>query len=496
VFIAAFAHETNSFSPIPTSRQSFEEGLLYRPARAPDVNPETAFFAYGDFARIARERGHERVLSLAAWAHPSGPTVKPDYEALRDEILDDLRRALPVDAVLLMLHGSQMAVGYDDCEGDLLTRIRAIVGEKVPVGVELDLHCNVTDAMLNAATVIMACKEYPHTDFADRALELYDIIERTVRGTLAPRTVKRRVPMMSKFHTTREPMASFVRKVKAMEGRDGVLSISLCHGFLWSDMPDAGASVLIVTDGERGESKRWLDELAEEFFALRKDVYGRYLSVDAALDRALAEGRGPVVIADVSDNPGGGAPGDSTFLLKAVLERGIQGVGVAVIWDPVAVQTAMLAGVGARIPMRIGGKTGIASGAPLDVDAEVLAVAENPTQRGLEPKRREPLGPSAAIRVAGVDIVLISRRQQAFSPDCFTELGLDPRAQRILIVKSAQHFQTYFADLASTILYCDGPGALNSNLAALPFKKLRRPIWPLDDLTGTNDARESCAGVE
>jgi microcystin degradation protein MlrC len=480
VFIAALAHETNSFSPIPTSLDSFRENILFRPGNDPGCNPEGAFVGYADFVRIARERGHAAVLGIAAWAQPSGPTVKADYETLRDEILADLGRALPVDAVLLMLHGSQMAVGYDDCEGDLLSRVRDLVGERVAIGVELDLHCNITETMMRAATAIVACKEYPHTDFPERARELYDIIERTVQGRIAPKMRRRRVPMLSKFHTTRDPMRSFLARVKAMEGRNGVLSISLCHGFLWSDMPDAGASVILVTEGDREEHDTLLDALAEEFFSLRNEVYGRYLSIPVALDRALAQPKGPVIIADVSDNPGGGAPGDSTFLLQALLERGVRDAAVAMIWDPMAVEVAMRAGAGAQIPMRIGGKSGRCSGPPLDVDAEVRAVAANPTQQGLEPHRREALGAAAAIRVDGVDVVLNSRRQQSFSPDCFTELGIDPSRKRILVVKSAQHFHRFFAPVASTILYCDAPGALQNNLAALPFRKLARPIWPLD----------------
>lgn len=482
VFIAALAHETNSFSPIPTSMQSYVEGVLFRPSEAQGRDPETAFIGYGDFARLARERGHERILSIAALAQPSAPTVRRDYEALRDEILGDLKAAMPVDMVMLMMHGSQMADGYDDCEGDLLTRVREMVGERVPIGLELDLHCNITPAMLQAATAIIPCKEYPHTDFPERAVELFDIIENAARGKSKPFMVHRRVPMLSKFHTTREPVRSFVDAAAANEGKNGILSVGLAHGFLWGDMPAAGASVVIVADGERAQAEQLRDTLAEQFYALRRDIYDRYLSIADLIARVKAAKQGPIVVSDGSDNPGGGAPGDSTFILRALLDAKIENAALAMIWDPVAVDLATHAGVGARLAMRIGGKSGPASGDPIDGEATILALAEKPTQRGLEANRREALGRCAAIRIGGVDVVLNSRRQQTFSPDCFTQLGIDPSRKNVVVVKSSQHFYAQFGPMASEVVYCNAPGALDTDFGSLPFKKLQRPIWPIDEI--------------
>ena len=482
-FIAAFAHETNSFSPIATTRQSYERSILYHPRRNPDQDPADAFVGYSDFVRIARHRGHEFVAGLVAWAQPSAPTNQADYEALRDEILHDLEEAMPVDTVLLMLHGAQMAVGYDDCEGDLLRRVREIVGHDIPVGVELDLHCNISDAMVEHATVIIACKEYPHTDFDARAVELYDVIERTAEGRCNPVMVLQRIPMLSKFHTTDEPMRSFVDKVCELETGPKVLSVTLAHGFAWSDTSDTGSSVLVVTDDDKQLGRCIADSLASEFFALRAEVNKKYHGVEEALDAALASrGDGPAVVADISDNAGGGAAGDSTFVLAAMLERRIENAALAMIWDPDAVCAAGEAGVGATLPLSIGGKHGKWSGEALLVDATVLAVADSPSQQGLDPHCTDPLGPSVAIRLGGVDVVINSRRQQVFSPDCFTAVGIDPAAKDVLVVKSSQHFHAQFAPLARAIIYCDAPGALSSDMSAVSYSKLQRPIWPLDDV--------------
>jgi microcystin degradation protein MlrC len=187
-----------------------------------------------------------------------------------------------------------------------------------------------------------------------------------------------------------------------------------------------------------------------------------------------------VVLADSSDNPGGGAAGDSTFLLRALIERGVEHAALGMIWDPLAVQIASDAGVGAALRLRIGGKVGEGSGMPVDVDAIVTAVRSDARQHGLAGPRTEALGDAVAIRAGGIDIVLNSRRQQVFSPECFTELGIDLAGKRLVVVKSTRHFRAAFDPIAATTIICDAPGALNSDLARLPYQHLARPIWPLD----------------
>jgi microcystin degradation protein MlrC len=288
--------------------------------------------------------------------------------------------------------------------------------------------------------------------------------------------------MLGLFLTTRQPMRGLVDDVLALEGHDGVLSITLAHGFVRSDMPDAGASVLVVTDGDPVQAESLARSLGERFFALREASTSGLLSIDDCLDAAAAAPPGAVVIADGSDNPGGGAPGDSTFLLRRMLERGIGDAALAMLWDPIAVRTAQDAGVGAVLDLRIGGKLGPMSGDPLDVRARVLAVAEEARQPTWSDTQRRPFGPAAAIAVDGVEIVLASRRIQTFAPECFTEVGIDPWAKRLLIVKSNQHFYARFAPFASAVLYCDAPGSLMNDVRPVHYTRVRRPIWPLEPL--------------
>lgn len=488
IFLAALAHETNSFSPIPTTLRSFEEGILVRPGADAAAQAQAlahGFPGYGFLLEVAREHGDSVTQGLCAWAQPGGPVARQVYEGLRDELLGQLAAAGPVDAVFLVLHGAMIAQGCQDCEGDLLERVRAAVGPGVPVGALLDLHATVTPRMTDSGAVLVACKEYPHTDYLERTRELHAILSGMAGGGCRPDTLLRRVPMLGLFGTGEAPMRALLERVREEEAQDGILSISLIHGFPWSDTAETGAAVLVVFEsGARERADTIAAQLAHAFYALRNLGARSMLALDEAVDAALAPSAGLVVMADSSDNPGGGAACDSTFVLRALLERGARGVALGMLWDPLAVQLAMDAGVGAVLPLRIGGKVGPGSGQPVDLLATVTAVRRDARQHGLAGKYTESLGDAVAIRAQGIDIVLNTRRQQVFSPECFTELGIDLSTKRLAVVKSTRHFRACFDPIAHETIICDAPGALHSDLARLPYVHLQRPMWPLDEETG------------
>jgi len=497
VFLAALVHETNSFSPLPTTLRSFvENGLLHRPGDAATFERARETEAYGDALKVFAEAGDEVVAGMCTWAMPSGIVSRAAYESLRDELLQELRVAAPVDAVLLFLHGAMVADGYLDCEGDILRRVRAIVGAATPVGALLDLHGNVGAGMLDSGAILVACKEYPHTDYLPRARELRALLAAAAtRSSPMPRMHIQHIPMIAPLGTTESPMSDFVARLQACEGRDGILSVSAMHGFAWSDTPDMGAAILVAYRGEdptaEDQAKRLGRELAAGMFAIRESGIKNRLPLAQALDAALAARgpAGPVILADSSDNPGGGSACDSTFVLQALLERGVENAALGMIWDPQAALIAADAGVGARIALRIGGKVGPQSGAPLDVDAEVLAVGHDLRQVGVGGQGAEPMGLSVALRVAGIDIVLNSIRQQTFSTNPFTDLGIDLCSKALVVVKSSQHFRTAFDLIAGATVYCNAPGSLNLDLATLPYTQIQRPIWPLDAVTSAFEGR-------
>jgi microcystin degradation protein MlrC len=264
--------------------------------------------------------------------------------------------------------------------------------------------------------------------------------------------------------------------MKAMEGNDGVLAVSFGHGFPWGDVADVGAKMLVVTDADQQKAARIAESFGREIYGAREQMRGTYLSVDEALDRALEAKNGPVVLADVSDNAGGGAPGDSTFILRRIIERGIEDVASCLYWDPIAVRMCREAGEGATLALRIGGKVGEVSGAPLDLTVTVRRIASDITQR-FGPT---PLGIGDAVWVSAgsIDIVLNTIRTQTFHPECMTGLGLDPSRKKIVVVKSSNHFRAGFEPIAGEILYVGAPGALQPRFEDLPFTKLEKSYWP------------------
>jgi len=478
IFTALLGTETNTFSPFLTGAANFEATCFHRNGEYGD-QPYSACVPLIRWRDLSRARGWQVVESLATFAQPAGITLRSVYEAYRDEILNDLRAAMPVDGVFLMMHGAMVAGGYDDCEGDLAERVRAIVGPSTAIGVELDLHCHLTQTLIAHADAVITYKEYPHIDMPERAVELFHIIAGKLDGKLKPVTSMHDLKMIGVFHTSREPMRSFVNYMQSLEGKDGVLSVSLGHGFPWGDVADMGTRVLVVTDGQPAKGAQLARAVGDRFFALRDQVQPPYQTIDGALDQALAFNGQPVVLADVADNAGGGAPNDSTFILRRILERGIANAAVGCIWDPVVVAMAMEAGEGAETELRIGGKSGPMSGDPLDLPVRVGHVARRATQRFGAGTAQ--LGDCVALHAAnGVSIVANSNRCQTFSPEVFTNVGIDPRAKKILVVKSMQHFYAAFEPVMQKTIYVAAPGALVPDFKLIPYKKANRDIWPIN----------------
>lgn len=483
VFAGGISTETNTFSPIPTGLADFD--IVRAADIAAGVELESASNALATFQKMAQARGWEFIFSLFADAQPAGLTVRSVYEGLRDEMLAALQDALPVDIVLLSLHGAMVAQGYDDCETDILQHVRAIVGQEVKIGVELDLHCDVSEEMIRLADAIVIFKEYPHTDIADRAAELFELAADAAEGKTRPVMGLFDCRMIGMYLTPFEPMRSFVDAMRAQEGKEGVLSLSLAHCFPWADVPTTGTRMLAITDGDARRAQQVAEEWGRRFFALRHDVRINTLPMDVALDQALRHPTGPVVVADQADNPGGGAPSDSTFVLKALLERGVRNAAIGMFWDPTVVHLARAAGVGAQINVRLGGKLGPASGDPLDLTVTVTAIEPEMTQNWPQDNGKPlpiPVGDAVALHCNGIDIIANSKRCQVFSPDVFSQLGVQPEARHLLVVKSTQHFYAGFHPIASTVIYMSAPGAIAPLFRDIPYTRvdLRKYPW-IDD---------------
>ncbi len=477
IFTAALATETNTFSPICVDRRAFEASL-YAP---PGQHPETPTLCTAPITvgrRVCAEKGWELIEGTAAWADPAGLVNRSTYEGLRDEVLTQLEAAMPVDAVILGLHGAMVAAGYEDTEGDILARVRAIVGPDVLVCAELDPHSHLTAKRLQAADFFVYFKEFPHTDFVDRAEDLWRIASQTLEGRSKPVMSVFDCRMIDVFPTSRDPMRSFVDKIMRLEKEDAdILSISVIHGFMAGDVPEMGTKLLVVTDDKPEKGEALARELGLELFSKRGTFIMPQIDEIEAVTQAVAATSWPVVVADVWDNPGGGTAGDATVLLQELLARGVSDVAIGTIWDPMAVQICMAAGEGAEIPLRFGAKSAPGTGNPVDGVVKVVKIVTNAEMRFGE--SIAPFGDAAHIVLDGIDIILNSTRAQSFDPSLFSVMGIDPTSRKILVIKSTNHFYASFSKIAAEIIYCSAGTPYPNNPAKTPYRRAPKNIWPM-----------------
>lgn len=478
VFLASVATETNTFSPLRTDLRDFKDSFY----AAPGMHPRTPTLCSAVFP-VARERadqyGWDLIEGTASWAEPGGLINQQCWQFLRDQLLDELKAALPVDIVLLGLHGAMVAQDCLDCEGELLQRVRALVGPDTIVGATLDPHSHLSQRRTDNADILVAFKEFPHTDFVTVAEDLCALADRTARSEIAPVLSVFDCRMIEVLPTSREPMRGFIDRIRAREGKDGILSISIIHGFMAGDVPDLGTKVVVVTDGQPQIGDQLAHELGMELFGFRGRTRPEFMDAAGAIARAAAASSGPVVVADVWDNPGGGVPGDSTIMLREAIARNLKNVAFATIWDPIAVRTCLSAGEGARLRLRFGGKMSDRAGDPVDADVIVHKVVRDAVQSF--GRSIVPVGDSVWIELDGIHVILNTVRSQVFNPDLFANLGIDPLTMRVLFIKSTNHFHDAFAPIASEILYAAVDGPYPNNPKSNKYNNLFRAIWPRVD---------------
>ena len=427
LFAATLATETNTFSPLPTSLAAYEESVFFRPGEHPDDAPRMCTAPLFVARRRAAAEGFTLIEGSCFAASPAGTTNRADYEFMRDEILAQLEAALPLDGVLLGLHGAMVAYGYDDVEGDIIERARAIVGPKCVIGVELDPHCHLTLKRVRLADIIVLYKEFPHTDVVERAEDVLDLVLATLRGQIKPVMSLYDCRQIQSYPTTLPLMRAFVDRIKAMEGKDGVLSISIVHCFPYADVPELSGRVLVVTDGDKAKADALATEIGEEMVVhARQDHAGvsrhrRRRGAGARLQRCAR---------------GDGRSGRQCRRRRALRQH----------HHPAPPDRAQGRGRGARADLGSGrGAAVLRCRARRDLPA-ALRRQDRP---GLGPAHRchgrgdrlgrdcwqsfgptkVPLGDCAAIRIGGVEVVLITKRTQALGLELFTNLGIDPTRQ-------------------------------------------------------------------
>ncbi len=488
VLVAGFRHETNTFSKLATDLAAYQARDLYY---GDDIVPQFR----GTRSEIAaiidagKQHGWQIVPAVFADATPSGKVTKEVFDHVASVLLKALDQHGPFDAILLCLHGAMVAEHLDDGEGALLSLVRDTVGPVIPIGVTLDLHANVTDRMAALADVMVSYRTYPHVDAYDVGKEVADLIARTLEGEIRPRTVVARGAMLDGADhgrtTAPGPMTEALEIAKRFESEPTVLAVSINAGFPWADTRDTGPSVLVVGDGENSRHAEIASIIIQHIYENRERTTIETVSVADALSRIRKHGKkkGPIVVADFADNPGGGGYGDATGLLKGLLEADLKNATFANMYDPDAAAACTQAGEGAEVTLDLGGRLDPSTGAPIQVTGTVMWLTdgnfayEGPMQKGVKVKT----GPTAVLRVNGVDIVVTSRRYQVYDQNFFKHAGIIPAMKKVVAVKSAHHFRAAFAPIASDIILVDEGGGITSrNFKMLPYKKVRRPVWPLD----------------
>ncbi len=494
VLTAFISHETATFSKRFTTLNDFQNGtLLYgediaRKTVSKNIEP-------AGFLEAAERFGWDLIHTIAASATPSGPVQRDAWAVLSGKVLDNAQNhRAQIDGVLLSLHGA-MAIEDDfDAEGLLLAQLRDILGLDKPIVVTLDLHANVTDRMVANCDALFAYRTYPHVDQISTVLRAATTLDRTLRHEIRPKTIVARRSMVKGLDhgrtTVENPMTELLAQAETLEQQDdNLITISLCAGFRLTDVEQAGPSVTITSDGEGLTYAAMAEHFMDYAWEQRHFDSNSYLSVDACiacLEEILAipgaTNAGPIVIADYSDNPGSGAYGDSTFLLKGLLDAKVNKAAFGTIFDPAAAAQLAAAGIGAETSLFIGGKTDPKFGPPIFVSGRVKQIttgqytAQGPYARGKE----QNLGTTVVFHVAGVDVLISSKCIQITELETFSHANIAPGACDIIVVKSKQHFRAAFEPIASQVLIVDSGAMATEDITRLPYKNLRRPIYPLD----------------
>ena len=490
--IAQMKHETNTFSPVPTPLGRF--GLN----GAPPPEGAAAVAAYrgtgaalAAFIELAEQAGAEYELPIAASAWPSGLVENAAFDYICSRIVEAVARGC--DAVLLDLHGAMVTQSFEDGEGELLRRIRA-VAPQVPIGVALDMHTNLYDTMGQNATAMAGYQTYPHVDMYETGLRAGRAILAQLAGRARPTMAFGRKPMLP--HVMRQgsddsPNRELQARCRAMEA-EGALSASVFVGFPNADITNAGLSAVVVTNGDEALARRWCDELLDMAWAQREKFVYPIEPLASSMQRAreLADakpaGSGPVVMLDHSDNCASGGTMDTMTVLGAMLDAGLEDAAAFAIFDPQAVQQMITAGVGSEITLSLGGKLDMPSiglkGQPRTVTGRVRRISDG-NYRNYGPMARGELnamGPTVVLDTGKIEIVVISNHVEPHDLAAFTAVGIDPQRKRYLMLKSRVHWRAGLRSLAHAVVECAGTGVCTSDYAVLGLHKVRRPIYPID----------------
>lgn len=505
VAVGGFGAESNSFSvesPVgEPMEKTFDDELLLK-----NMGKKTVI---GGFLEVLGRAGVEVFLTVRVFWGATGVILRGSYEHYKSELIKRIEGNLEkIDGVLLDLHGAMVAEGAPDGEGVLLKELREILGEKTPIVAVLDIHGNITDLKVNSANALLGYKTNPHIDLYERGKDAARLLIRILKGRVNPIMCLRRLPMLGPnlgmstwSYNPREaenlPFARIMREIKKIERDSKILDISAFIGFPYSDLPESVTSVLAISDGDLKLAEEAASRIAEMIWDSRHEFMGvrPLMPVDEAVDTAIKCPEWPVILVDVGDNSGGGAPCDNTVILEALLRKGAEDA-VVPLRDPEVVAESMAAGVGNVIDVEVGGKIDRRFYKPVKVRARVKTISDGKyvirgphhggymVKRAVLPKkawRSADVGRTVLLEVDGVEII-VSEGKVGMEQDYYKFIGVDPSQRKIVVVKSHQAHRASFESIAKRIIEVDTPGSTSPSYRGLTFRNISRPVFPLDPI--------------
>ncbi len=493
ILIGVLGNETNTFS---SERGTFERWATGSFAEGQDVIDKyqnvSGYYIKG-MLQAAQEEGAQVIPSLNIMG--SAPTIERGALDTAMEILCRHIRAHreEIDGICLGLHGAGVAEGIDDMEAYTLRKVREIVGNEMPITVSLDLHANISDDMIRLSQGLFGVKEYPHTDMAEAGYLAMKVLIRILRGTCHPKTAAAYLPLFTNScvaNTFELPMKAFKDHVAAAVKQLGLIDATYFQGFPYADASCSGASVVVVAE-EGQDPQAVAEELADWIWQRRHELDFECLNPAQAIDRAeeaLSQpGTGYVVINEASDNPGGGCAGDGTYLLRELLRRDQPKSIMGYLYDPEFAELAHRAGVGGRVSGLLGGKTDRIYGVPLAIQDALVCNLSDGIGRCISPMMygaAYQFGKTARLRIGQVEVIVASRMAgQTMDDRIFLMTGADINEYEIVCLKSVNHFRAFFGSRAKAIIACNTPGSHTYDYSVLPYQKIQRPIYPLDEDT-------------
>lgn len=482
IVIGQLSHETNTFSSVLTTEELFKRWEWAEGEELVQKNRDVKDYV-GGMIDECDELGIEIIPTFSAAALPSGLIPFKTYQSIKEKFIKNFPQKGQYDGVCLALHGAGVVENVDDLEGDFLAFIRGIVGEEVPIVVTLDLHGNITEKMLKNADLLLGVKLYPHTDSYDRGRDAIIRLKQIIQKEIRPKMHLETLPIIIPTCTSNlSPIKDLNEVCFSYEKQDGVLDCTLYHGFPYTDVTFAGVSIVVATDGEEPSARLIAKSVAQKVWDVKDEFYSPEVKPAEGIKKALKLPSAPIVLNETSDNPGSGTPGDGTYLLKAMLEAKLESACIGIIYDPEVVELAHKQGVGTIIETQIGGKTDRFHGEPLLIKGYVKSLSDgifkqtSPMWYGREVNLKK----SARIQVGGLDIIVGCIHTQVFDEQIFLIHGIDVNKQKIIGLKSSQHFRAAYESIATEIITVDSPGLSTLQLDRFDYKKLRRPIYPFD----------------